>query len=516
MSASGAAPPHVAVFTDTFDDVNGVSTIYRQFVMAANAATAPAGRLSVFTLSDRTAREAGPNAEVLRYRPRPRLTVPGYPDLHTGYPPRSQMAADFAARSFDAVVVATPGPVGFLGLSLARRAGLPVIGFYHTRFPAYLAVYARGLGSARYVPTMAERVGFRWMQQFYGPCGLVLCQSATLGGEVRQATAAPIAVWDTGVDLSLFAPGKVPATRERFGIPPEAVVVAYVGRLAPEKGLELLIPVARALPELPFLVVGDGPYAATLQAETRAILTGFLRGEALADAYRASDVFLFPSTTDTFGNVLLEAMASGLALVVAESGPGGELVARTGAGLTFPAGNWEAAREALARLAANPELRRRMAERGLAHAGTRDWPVAFERFVALCVQARRPRRRPRIRTARRRIQRMAVRLSRSLTATPAALDYPRRRGGPKERQRMLECLECGAELAIHGKVGLGDLLTCEGCSEAFIVVEVSPLEIDYPDEDETWDEDWDGDWDGEDDPLATDMAEAEPGDDDGD
>ena len=498
MPELGAGPPSLAVFTDTYDDVNGVSTIYRQFVAAANASTTPAARLTVFTLSDRTALEAGPHAEVLRFRPRPRVTVPRYPGLHTGYPPRGQLAAEFASRTFDAVVVATPGPVGFLGLSIARQAGLPLIGFYHTRFPAYLAVYARSLGPTSYMPTMAERVGFRWMRRLYGPCGLVICQSATIGDEVRQATSAPVAVWDTGVDLGQFTPGKAPLTRASYGIPPDAVVVTYVGRLAPEKGLQLLIDVSRQLPALPFLVVGDGPFAATLQAETGMVLTGFLRGEALADAYRAGDVFLFPSDTDTFGNVLLEAMASGLVLVVSERGPGGELVARTGAGLTFPVGDTAAARAALEQLVADPELRQRMAKRGIAHARTRDWPVAFERFVALCLEAQPPRPRRRRRSARRQLRRMAVRLSRGLTATSPGLDYPRFRGGPKERQPMLECLECGAELVVPTQVALGGILTCAACGETFVVVEVSPLEIDYPDDDEDWDDDWDEDWDDED------------------
>jgi glycosyltransferase involved in cell wall biosynthesis len=172
----------------------------------------------------------------------------------------------------------------------------------------------------------------------------VVCQSNAIAEEVRRSTDAPIAIWDTGVELASFRPGPAPAFRERHRIPPEATVVLYVGRLASEKGLGILAPLSARLPELRFLVVGDGPLAEELKAGTvRATFTGFLRGEALAEAYRAGDIFLFPSATDTFGNVLLEAMASGLPLVVVAGGPGAELVARSGAGLSYPAGDADAA-----------------------------------------------------------------------------------------------------------------------------------------------------------------------------
>jgi glycosyltransferase involved in cell wall biosynthesis len=169
------------------------------------------------------------------------------------------------------------------------------------------------------------------MHRLYGPCRLVVCQSATIMAEIRQATAAEVAVWDTGVDLGQFSTAPAPEFRARYGLRPDAVTVLYVGRVAVEKGLEALIPLARDLPQADFVVVGDGPYLGRLSAQARATFTGFLTGQALADAYRAADVFYFPSVTDTFGNVLLEAMASGLPLVVPRAGP-----ARAG-GRTAPA-----------------------------------------------------------------------------------------------------------------------------------------------------------------------------------
>jgi glycosyltransferase involved in cell wall biosynthesis len=382
----------LAVFTDTYDDVNGVATIYRSFVAAADAGAsgrtgAPDISLAVFCLAEQTSIARGPGATVYRYRPRPRIALPRYPELQTGYPPRRRIAADFAAGGFDAVVVATPGPLGFLGASLARRHGLPLVGFYHTRFPVYLAVYAARLALARRVPRLAERIGYRWMRRLYARCDLVVCQSAAIAEEVRRSTDAPIAIWDTGVELASFRPGPAPAFRERHAIPADATVVTYVGRLASEKGLGILAPLSARLPELRFLVVGDGPLAGELAGAVRATFTGFLRGEALAEAYRAGDIFLFPSETDTFGNVLLEAMASGLPLVVVSGGPGAELVAKSGAGWTYPAGDVDAAAAVLSRLATAPHERRAMADRARAYAAERDWSVAFERFIDACRSA---------------------------------------------------------------------------------------------------------------------------------
>lgn len=378
----------LAIFTDTYDDVNGVAVLYRQMVRTAEGGPSTPAHVSVFCLSDRTDAETGRHSAVYRYRPRPRIPVPRYPELHTGFIPVRQIGLDFGRAAPDAVVVATPGPIGFLGQRLARRAGLPLIGFYHTRFPVYLAVYMDGIIPTRRGPRHVEALGFRWMRLLYGACDLVIGQSEAIAAEVRRATLAPLAVWDTGVDTALFRPGQAAGFRERYGIATDAQVVAYVGRLAAEKNLDHLAAVSHRLPELHFLIVGDGPYAPTLRRSARATFTGYLQGEELATAFRAGDIFLFPSTTDTFGIVLLEAMASGLPVVVAAEGPPAELVRRTEAGLAYPPGDLDAMAASLARLASDGPMRTVMGHRARAHAETCGWSSALARFVALCRGAR--------------------------------------------------------------------------------------------------------------------------------
>jgi glycosyltransferase involved in cell wall biosynthesis len=375
---------NLAVFTDTFDDINGVAVIYRNLIRVAESRLETSDHLTMFCPGPSTTVERHGAAEVRHYRARPSMALPRYRPLRVGWVPRERVARDFAAVDHQAVLVATPGPMGLVGQRLARRHNLPLIGFYHTRFPIYLAVYARGVVHSSRLPALAERLGYRVMRRVYGSCDLIIAQSSAMAPEVARATDAPLAVWDTGVDLAAFRPGPGDAFRAAHGIPPDATVVVYIGRLAAEKNLDTLAALSRRMPDLTFLVVGDGPYTATLQAIARATFTGFLTGDALAEAYRAGDLFLFPSTTDTFGNVLVEAMASGLPLVVVDQGPPADLVARSGAGLVYSAGDLDAAERAVRRLADDPAERAAMSERARTHARQHDWPVAYERFFELC------------------------------------------------------------------------------------------------------------------------------------
>lgn len=374
----------LAVFTDTYDDVNGVAVIYRQLV-------AQAGRdehhITIYAPASSDAVIDRPGARVRLYRTRPRIGLPRYRLQKIGWVPLRRVARDVARGEHDVALVATPGPMGFAGRAIARRRGLPLVGFYHTRFPVYLSVYAAALVPGGRGTSLAERIGFRVMRQLYGDCDLVLMQSPAMGDEVRRATDAPQAVWETGVDLERFSPGDGTAFRSRHGIPSDACVVLYVGRLAAEKRLDVLAALSRRMTEHHFLVVGDGPYAPTLRAIARATFTGFLTGDDLAAAFRAGDVFLFPSTTDTWGNVLSEAMATGLPLVVVDDGPPAELVARTGAGVSFPGGDLDGAEAALRGLLDDPSRRRTMGEAARRYASTSGWPEAYRRFIDLCASA---------------------------------------------------------------------------------------------------------------------------------
>lgn len=217
----------------------------------------------------------------------------------------------------DIIHVAAPDILGHDALALGRRLGCPVVASYHTRYETYLKFY----GLDRLKGLLARRIG-----HFYGACREVYAPSPSMVDElVAQGAGDNVRLWERGVDTERFNPAKRRSSwREARGIGAGEIVVTFVGRLVREKRLETLIATLSRLREARIgvrpLIVGDGPEASMLKsALPEALYTGFLTGDHLADAYANSDVFLFPSDTETFGNVTLEAMASGLPTVCADA-----------------------------------------------------------------------------------------------------------------------------------------------------------------------------------------------------
>lgn len=318
----------VMLFTDTLGDVNGVSRFIRN---AAEAAWSAGRDLRVVT-STRMDVPAHPN--VVNVRPRAAARLPGYPDLEVVVPPARRLWA--LAREFrpDVVHVSTPGPVGLVGRWAAGRLGVPLVGVYHTDFPAYVARLFEDDGLAR-----AAREYMRW---FYGPFRVVLARSeasASSLGEVgiegwRVERLVP------GLRLDAFHPRFRESRKEERGLETRGaggVRVVYVGRVSVEKNLGVL---ARAWPmaereleargvRAELVVVGDGPYRGTMERElsgARTRFVGFQHGEALSRAYASADLFVFPSRTDTLGQVVMEAQASGVPVVVSDRGGPREMV----------------------------------------------------------------------------------------------------------------------------------------------------------------------------------------------
>jgi glycosyltransferase involved in cell wall biosynthesis len=280
-----------------------------------------------------------------------------------------------AEGRYDLVHLCSPGPAGVAAALIARIMELPLVGSYHTE----LGVYA-GLRSG----DTRLRAGMDMaLAAFYGLCSVVLSPSEAADESLRAlgVEAERIGRWDRGVDTSRFDP----ALRDRRGLPGELSVL-YAGRLTREKGADLLADAflrARARdPRLHLVLAGGGPEEQVLRERLRghATFLGWLEGEALARAYASADLFLFASRTDTFGQVILEAQASGLPVVaVAEGGPA-SLVEDGRTGLLRPA-DADALADAIGELASAPVLRRRLAEGGLAATRLRTWERALERLA---------------------------------------------------------------------------------------------------------------------------------------
>jgi glycosyltransferase involved in cell wall biosynthesis len=264
----------ILVATDAWHpQVNGV---VRTLTMLADSATALGVEVSFLT------------PESFRT-----FSMPSYRDLRLALPLPAKIGRLIAAQEPDSIHIATEGPIGLLTRRHCLKHGLPFTTSFHTRFPDYVAARAP-------VPESWIWATLRW---FHGPSRAVMAATPALANELRERGFANVVLWPRGVDTALFQPRDVDLCM------PKPVFLS-VGRVAVEKNLEAFLDL-----DLPGtkVIVGDGPARLALQrAYPDAVFLGALQGEALASVYAAADVFVFPSRTDTFGLVLLEALASGL------------------------------------------------------------------------------------------------------------------------------------------------------------------------------------------------------------
>jgi glycosyltransferase involved in cell wall biosynthesis/predicted metal-dependent phosphoesterase TrpH len=303
------------------------------------------------------------------------VEIPFYAGLRVGVPSLPAMVDALAEGRYDLVHLCSPGPAGVAASLIARTMELPLVGSYHTELGAYAGLRSGDLWLRAGIDTA--------LAAFYGLCSVVLSPSDPADESVRAlgVPASRIARWDRGVDSSRFDPGlRVPPPR------PGQLTVLYAGRLTREKGVDLLaeafLRASARDPRLRLVLAGGGPEEEGLRERLgeHATFLGWLRGDALARAYASADIFFFASTTDTFGQVILESQASGVpVLAVAEGGPG-TLIDDRRTGLLRPA-DPETLATALCELAAAPALRRRLAAAALEEVRGRTWEQALERLA---------------------------------------------------------------------------------------------------------------------------------------
>ncbi len=251
--------------------------------------------------------------------------LPRYPGLRFGLPAPLVLQRWWQQRRPDAIYIATEGPLGWSALRCARRLGIPVASGFHTRFDAYLPEY----GAA-----WLEAAALRWMRRFHNQADATLVPTRELQGFLQAQGFARVRLLARAVDSRQFAPGRRdPALRAQWGIDGNGLAALYVGRIAAEKNLQLAVKAFRHLQQVRsdarFVLVGDGPARAKLADDNPDfIFCGIQRGDALARHFASGDLFLFPSRSETFGNVTLEAMASGVATVAFDYGAAREYLRR--------------------------------------------------------------------------------------------------------------------------------------------------------------------------------------------
>lgn len=305
------------------------------------------------------------------------LPVPLYPNLRMGVPSKRALVKLWALHRPDVVHVATEGPLGWSALQAARHLALPVTSDYRTNFHAYGRHYRLGLLSR---PIMG------YLRKFHNRCDATMAPTEAMRALLAERGFERLAVVGRGVDAQRFDPARRSAAmRAGWGAGPDDLVMGYVGRLAPEKNLGAVLAAWAAVkavqPRARLVFVGDGPMRTELAARAPdAVFAGQRSGDDLAAHYAGLDLFLFPSLTETFGNVTTEAMASGCAVVAFESAAAGELIVSGVNGWLAGPGD-EADFVAAARAAASDAPARRAAAiAARATARRLDWADITARF----------------------------------------------------------------------------------------------------------------------------------------
>jgi phosphatidylinositol alpha 1,6-mannosyltransferase len=310
----------------------------------------------------------------------PGFKLPRYPDLTVAVPLAPRVFQALRAFQPDIVHLVTEYSLGLTGLWAARRLQVPTVASFHTNIPGCLPYYGFGWAS-----------GWFWdyLRWFHNRAGVTLCPSETNRQILLSRGFRNVRVWGRGVDTELFAPELRGPGAESAGPPVDPVRLLYVGRLTPEKDLPTLFRAFRKAtaqrPDRPIRLVlaGDGAYSSRMRhlAPRDATFVGYLEGQALSRVYSAADVFVFPSRVETLGNVVLEAMASGLPVIGVDQGGTVENVRDGFNGLLVPAGDADRFAEAILRLADDVALRRRLGGNARGWATQRSWALAFGTLV---------------------------------------------------------------------------------------------------------------------------------------
>lgn len=341
---------HYAIISETWPpEVNGVALTVRAL---AGGLEARGHRVTVVR-----PRQSRNQVAPLGTRLVGSLPLPRYPGLRMGRPAGAMLRRAWGLERPDAVYVATEGPLGNSALDAARALGIPVATGLHTRFDHYMGAYGAGL---------LRGVALAWMRHFHNRGQATLVPTRELQEELAALGFRQVRRLARAVDTAQFRPShRDRDLRAGWNAGPDDPVLLHVGRLAPEKNLALAIRAHRAvqarLPGARMVLVGDGPLRDALAREhPDLVFAGTRRGADLARHYASADLFVFPSLTETFGNVTLEAMASGLPVVAHATGAAGEHVADGRNGATVPPGAEDAFVSACVHLATEAELRRAM------------------------------------------------------------------------------------------------------------------------------------------------------------
>jgi glycosyltransferase involved in cell wall biosynthesis len=379
------ASDNKAWITDTFAEVNGVS---RTIQSLAQTARKTGRKLVVLTCLDKppenegnSRTSIGAKIDLKNFQPVGTFPMPEYESQTLAFPPFLEIFEYIERQRFNELIISTPGPMGVTGLAAARLLGLRTTGIYHTDFVQYV----------RHLTQDDDLADLTWqyLRWFYEQCTTILVPTETYRRQLIENGFEPskLHLMARGVDTQLFHPSKAaPEFFDRLG-PANRFHFLYVGRISKEKNVDALVDAFDELVRRGYqsrlVFVGDGPHRKALEArchERPVAFAGILEGEELARAYASGDCMVFPSTTDTFGNVVLEAQASGLPVIVSDQGGPAEIVRRHESGMVADLSQPHALADAMEKMLLDGDLRGRLRDRGLKSAAESRWETVLEEF----------------------------------------------------------------------------------------------------------------------------------------
>ncbi len=374
----------IAVVTETYPpEVNGVAMTLGRLVAGLQARN---HQIQLVRPRQHAGDQPQPTATLTEHLQRG-IALPRYEGLKMGLPAKAALTRLWTKQRPDVVQIATEGPLGWSALAAANKLRLPVSSDFHTNFHSYSRHYGFGL---------LRRAIVAYLRKFHNKAAVTLVPTEGIRRELMASGYENIEVIGRGVDTRLFHPGRRdPALRARWGLTDDETAVLYVGRLAAEKNLPLLFRafdgMRQAHPAARLVLVGDGPERAFWQAKRPdAIFCGTRIGEALAAHYASADVFLFPSLTETWGNVTIEAMASGLAVVAYDCAAAEEVIRHGENGLKAPPEDEDAFVAEAVSLAPARALQHRLGTAAAAQAAQLSWDAIVDGFERVLLRLAHP------------------------------------------------------------------------------------------------------------------------------
>jgi glycosyltransferase involved in cell wall biosynthesis len=365
----------IAIFTDTFHEINGVALTIQSQIDAARQTDKP---MVVITCGQSSQQDD----KVKNFDPIGTFNLPEYPELKLFYPPFLCMLEYCYEQGITHIQSETPGPVGLAGLAAAKILKLPFNGTYHTSFPQTTGFLTEDTG--------LEASLWTYMTWFYGQMDTVYVFSKDTADQLieKGISRHAIQLHHQGTDIHRFHPDKRNQIfKSQYNIDHNTLKLLYVGRISKEKGLSVLVDAVKKLGDhhknFHLIVVGEGPYLKEMKTALTnepVVFTGYLTGECLSHVYASSDIFVFPSSVDTFGNVVLEAQASCIPVVVTDQGGAKENIILDKTGMIVPSDNSSAMAQTLSYLLDDPDQLNMMKYHAREYAKTRSFDASFSHF----------------------------------------------------------------------------------------------------------------------------------------